>query len=58
MAIDTIVARATPPGRGGVAVIRLSGPKAATIATTIAGPLPTPRQAVLRQFRNLSLIHI
>ncbi|MDF1819439.1 MAG: tRNA uridine-5-carboxymethylaminomethyl(34) synthesis GTPase MnmE [Immundisolibacteraceae bacterium] len=54
MAIDTIVARATPPGRGGVAVIRLSGPKAATIATTIAGPLPAPRQAVLRQFKNSS----
>ncbi len=25
---DTIVALATPPGRGGLAVVRLSGPKA------------------------------
>ena len=29
---DTIVAVATPPGRGGLGVVRLSGPQAATIA--------------------------
>jgi len=29
---DTIVAIATPPGRGGIGVIRLSGPKALEIA--------------------------
>ena len=29
---DTIVAVATPPGRGGLGVVRLSGPRAATIA--------------------------
>ena len=32
---DTIVAIATPPGRGGIGVVRLSGPE----ATTIAKPL-------------------
>lgn len=32
MAIDTIVAIATPSGRGGVGIIRLSGPRAYTIA--------------------------
>ena len=29
---DTIVAIATPPGRGGIGVVRLSGPEARTIA--------------------------
>jgi len=29
---DTIVAIATPPGRGGIGVVRLSGPEALTIA--------------------------
>jgi len=30
---DTIVAVATPPGRGGLGVVRLSGNQAADIAT-------------------------
>src|SRR5215471_9669998 len=30
---DTIVAIATPPGRGGIGVIRLAGPEAKAIAT-------------------------
>ncbi|HVO78690.1 MAG TPA: tRNA uridine-5-carboxymethylaminomethyl(34) synthesis GTPase MnmE, partial [Candidatus Bathyarchaeia archaeon] len=30
---DTIVAIATPPGRGGIGVVRLSGPEAISIAT-------------------------
>src|SRR3974377_2530965 len=29
---DTIVATATPPGRGGIGVVRLSGPEATSIA--------------------------
>lgn len=32
---DTIVAIATPPGRGGIGVVRLSGPAAAAIAQTL-----------------------
>lgn len=32
---DTIVAIATPPGRGGIGVVRLSGPAAAAIAVTL-----------------------
>jgi tRNA modification GTPase len=35
MSIDTIVALATPPGRGGIGIVRLSGPKAYAIATTL-----------------------
>jgi tRNA modification GTPase len=34
---DTIVAIATPPGRGGIGVIRISGPDAAAIATELIG---------------------
>jgi tRNA modification GTPase len=34
---DTIVAIATPPGRGGVGIIRLSGPQAYSIALQING---------------------
>jgi len=33
---DTIVAVATPPGRGGIGVVRLSGPQAQTIAARMA----------------------
>ncbi len=32
MSVDTIVAVATPPGRGGVGIVRISGPLAYTIA--------------------------
>ena len=45
---DTIVARATAPGRAGVAVVRVSGPGTRAIVTAIAGTLPAPRRAVLR----------
>jgi tRNA modification GTPase len=34
---DTIVAIATPPGRGGIGVVRLSGPAAARIARDLTG---------------------
>jgi len=36
---DTIVAPATPPGNGAVAIIRLSGPKTAEILRTVWKPL-------------------
>ena len=47
---DTIAAIATPPGRGGVGIIRLSGPHAAKIGEKIIGPLATPRLATLSEF--------
>src|SRR5437660_1260006 len=34
---DTIVAIATPPGRGGIGVVRLSGPDAGRIAQALVG---------------------
>jgi tRNA modification GTPase len=51
---DTIFALATPAGRSGVAVIRVSGPQAGLIAESVAGPLPKPRRAALRNFRDAS----
>ncbi len=49
---DTIVAAASPPGRGGVGVVRLSGPAAQRIAIGIIGTLPEARRAVFRAFRD------
>ncbi|NKF21145.1 tRNA uridine-5-carboxymethylaminomethyl(34) synthesis GTPase MnmE [Solimonas marina] len=51
-ATDTIVAVATAAGRGGVGIVRLSGPDAAAIAARIAGTLPAPRTAAYRRFRD------
>lgn len=50
--IDTIAAIATPAGRGGIGVIRLSGPRVSAIAREILGDLPQPRRAALRVFRD------
>lgn len=47
---DTIVARATPPGRGGVAIVRVSGPAVRQVATALLGQLPQPRHATLAGF--------
>ncbi len=49
-ATDTIAAVATARGRGGIGVLRISGPAAAGIAERMAGSLPLPRQAQLRGF--------
>ncbi|MEW6765933.1 MAG: tRNA uridine-5-carboxymethylaminomethyl(34) synthesis GTPase MnmE [Pseudomonadota bacterium] len=49
---DTIVAVATAPGRGGVGVVRVSGPLAPVIAEGVLGVLPKPRLATHRVFRD------
>ena len=48
---DTIVAAATPPGKGGIGVVRISGPATEKIATQMLGVLPTPRYATIAAFR-------
>ncbi|RFF26782.1 MULTISPECIES: tRNA uridine-5-carboxymethylaminomethyl(34) synthesis GTPase MnmE [unclassified Wenzhouxiangella] len=48
---ETIVAIATPPGQGGVGVVRLSGPDSRAIAEKLGGKLPSPRNASLRTLR-------
>ena len=44
---DTIAALATPPGTGGVAIIRISGRDALAIGTRLSGKTPAPRRATL-----------
>lgn len=52
---DTIVAIATPPGRGGIGVVRLSGPEARAIAGGLIedGTTLEPRQATLTRLTIL-----
>lgn len=49
---DTIAALATAPGKSGICVVRVSGPEAASIATSILTFTPTPRTAHLSQFKD------
>lgn len=49
---DTIAAVATPPGQGGIGVVRISGPQVRAVAAALVGACPPPRNAVLRTFRN------
>lgn len=48
---DTIAAVATAPGRGGVAVVRVSGAEAFSLARTITGREPEPGRITLRALR-------
>lgn len=47
---DTIVATATPMGRGGIAVIRISGNKVQNISEHLLGTIPKPRFALYTPF--------
>ncbi|MEO8202279.1 MAG: tRNA uridine-5-carboxymethylaminomethyl(34) synthesis GTPase MnmE [Betaproteobacteria bacterium] len=49
---DTIAAIATPPGRGGIGVVRVSGPQVPAIAQALLGRLPAARQATFGAVRN------
>src|SRR5579862_3315679 len=50
--LDTIAAQATPAGRGGIAIVRVSGPKVASIAQSILGQDIPPRQVNFLPFRD------
>lgn len=50
--IETIAALATPTGRGGVGIVRVSGPKTAEIAKQVLGHCPQPRTAEYLPFNN------
>jgi tRNA modification GTPase len=52
MQSETIFALSSGHGRAGVAVVRISGPLARTVAERMAPPCPVPRQAVLRTVRH------
>lgn len=48
--IDTIAAIATPPGRGGVGIIRISGKKVSSIAESLLKKVPQVRYATFTHF--------
>jgi tRNA modification GTPase len=50
---DTIAAIATPVGRGGIGVLRCSGPAVPSLARALLGELPTPRHARFSRFRDV-----
>ncbi|MDT0681482.1 tRNA uridine-5-carboxymethylaminomethyl(34) synthesis GTPase MnmE [Roseicyclus sp. F158] len=52
MDADTIYAVATPPGRSGVAVIRVSGPGAFSACRALAGDVPEAHRARVRTLRE------
>lgn len=43
---DSIAAIATPPGRGGIAIVRISGPDALKVASLITTPPDTPARPI------------
>jgi len=49
---DTIVAQATAPGRGGVGIIRVSGPLSAQVAQEVTGRKLKPRYAEYLPFKD------
>jgi tRNA modification GTPase len=48
--VSTIVAIATAPGRGGIGIVRVSGPGCRNVAEALLGKLPAPRAAELHRF--------
>ena len=50
--VETIAALATPPGRGGVGIIRVSGPLAHHVAQATLGHCPQPRHAEYLPFHD------
>ena len=52
--LDTIVAPATPPGRGALAIVRIDGPRSSTILTSLSqSPLPAVRVATLTRLQDI-----
>ncbi len=49
---DTICAIATPPGQGGVGIVRVSGPAVPAIAEALIGRCPAPRAAARAEVRD------
>ena len=48
----TIAAIATPPGRGGVGIVRVSGTSLEALIAGVGGAVPVPRMATVTTFRD------
>jgi len=51
--MDTIAAIATPPGQGGVGIVRISGPQVKSIAQAVLGHCPQSRIAEYLSFNDV-----
>ena len=49
---ETIAAIASPPGRGAVGIVRISGPRVPAVAAAVLGRLPAARRATLARFAD------
>jgi tRNA modification GTPase len=49
---DTIAAVATPPGRGGIGIVRVSGTAIVSLVTAMVGRVPGARHATYATFRD------
>ncbi|MBX6393353.1 MAG: tRNA uridine-5-carboxymethylaminomethyl(34) synthesis GTPase MnmE, partial [Burkholderiales bacterium] len=49
---DRIAAIATAPGRGGIGIVRVSGPELAGMARALTGKIPQPRHATFARFTD------
>src|SRR5471030_528867 len=52
--VDTICAQATAPGRGGISIVRVSGPLVSQIIQTFLGQLLPAREAVYLPFGSIA----
>ncbi len=52
---ETIAAVATPPGRGGIGIVRVSGPRALKIGTSLTGGELPKRRPTVRQFTHAGI---
>lgn len=52
--LETIVALATPPGRGGIGIIRVSGRSAQKVALDVLGKIPDHRKAEYLAFKDVA----
>jgi tRNA modification GTPase len=50
---DTIAAIATPPGKGGIGIIRISGPQSLSIAAAMCDQTPQARQFQYTNFKDV-----
>ena len=50
---ETIVAQATAPGRGGIGILRVSGPKAVEVAQAVLGKCPNQEWQIIYLLKML-----